>query len=142
LKTKGKRITWNSLMIKSTQIISMEVGMGSQVDDLVAMRDSEALYQIMAEEEDWMIQLDAAEGLIKLGDHRGLDFLLSAQDNDEREIRDSPMVANRRQEMKSEYEREFKKKVENAKTRLQKGRRIFISGRGYFEQGISILGTG
>ncbi|HUI87130.1 MAG TPA: hypothetical protein VLX61_00265 [Anaerolineales bacterium] len=106
--------------------------MGSQINDLVAMGDMEMLYQIMAEDEDWMNQLDAAEGLVKLGDRRGLAFLLTAQDSDEKEIRqvakeilDSPEIANQREELEAEGEREFKQKVENARARLQKGGKVF-----------------
>ena len=62
--------------------------MGTQIDDLVQMRDVETLYELMAEDEDWMNQLDAAEGLVKLGDKRGLEFLLSARQSEDREIRD------------------------------------------------------
>ncbi len=49
--------------------------MGAQINDLVAMGDIDTLYELMSEDEDWMAQLDAAEGLVKLGDARGLDFL-------------------------------------------------------------------
>ena len=53
--------------------------MASQINDLVAMGDIESLYDIMCDNEDWMVQLDAAEGLVKLGDRRGLEFLRSMQ---------------------------------------------------------------
>ena len=48
--------------------------MGSQINDLVAMGDIETLYELMAEDDDWMNRLDAAEGLVKLGDRRGWIF--------------------------------------------------------------------
>jgi len=106
--------------------------MGSQINDLVSMGDVDTLYELMAEDEDWMNQLDAAEGLVKLGDRRGLDFLLSAQDSEEKDVRqvakeilDSPEISDRRQEMEAEDEREFKKKVEAARVRLQKGQKVF-----------------
>lgn len=95
--------------------------MRSQINELVAMGDIETLYELMGEDDDWMNQLDAAEGLVKLGDWSGLDFLLSAEDSEEKEIRQvaeeilvSPLIANRRQELEAEEEREFKKKIENA----------------------------
>ena len=120
--------------------------MGSQINDLVAMGDVETLHELMAEDEDWMNQLDAAEGLVKLGDRRGLDFLFSAADSDEKEIRqvakeilEFPEVANRRQEIEAEREREFKRKVEDAKTRLQKGRKVFRYKMVYLPSGY-ILG--
>ena len=53
--------------------------MGSRIKDLVAMGDVQTLYELMSEDEDWMNQLDAAEGLVRLGDLRGLEFLLSAE---------------------------------------------------------------
>ena len=74
--------------------------MASQIDDLVGMGDVESLYELMAEDDDWMVQLDAAEGLVKLGDARGLEFLLSAEQSEENEMRKvareilaDPMVA-------------------------------------------------
>ncbi len=121
--------------------------MGSQINDLVAMGDVETLYELMAEDDDWMNQLDAAEGLVKLGDRRGLDFLLSAEDNDEKEIRqvakeilDSPDIANRRQGMEAEEERDFKQKVENAKARLQKGHKVFRYKMVYLPSGYILSG--
>jgi hypothetical protein len=120
--------------------------MRSPINDLVAMGDVETLYEIMAEDDDWMNQLDAAEGLVKLGDRRGLDFLLNAEDSEEKEIRqvageilDSPAIANRRQELEAEEEREFKKKIENARARLQKSRKVFRYKLVYLPSG-SILG--
>ena len=53
--------------------------MKTQIDDLVAMRDSDSLYEIMTASDDEVLQVDAAEGLIKLGDPRGLNFLLRAE---------------------------------------------------------------
>jgi len=106
--------------------------MGPQINDLVSMGDIDTLYELMSGDDDWMNQMDAAEGLVKLGDRRGLEFLLNAQDSEEKEIRqvaneilDSPEIANRRQEMEAEDEREFKKKVEAARVRLQKGQKVF-----------------
>ncbi len=116
--------------------------MGPQIKDLVSMGDVETLYELMSEDEDWMDQLDAAEGLVKLGDRRGLEFLLSAQDSEEKEIRqvaneilDSPEIVNRRQEMEAEDEREFKRKVGNARVRLQKGQKVFRYKMVYFPSG-------
>ena len=121
--------------------------MGSQINDLVAMGNIETLHQIMAEDDDWINQLDAAEGLVKLGDRRGLDFLLSAEDSSEKEIRqvakeilDSPDIANLRQELEAEEERDFKRKVENAKARLQKGRKVFRYKMVYLPSGYILSG--
>jgi len=41
--------------------------MATQIDDLVKMRDLETLYELMTEDEEWLTQLEAAEGLVKLG---------------------------------------------------------------------------
>ena len=60
--------------------------MSSQINDLVAMRDTESLYEIMTEDEEWMNQLDAAEGLVKLGDRRGYEFIITATLSDDEEI--------------------------------------------------------
>jgi len=38
--------------------------MSNQIDDLVRMRDIETLYELMTEDEEWLTQLDAAEGLV------------------------------------------------------------------------------
>ena len=52
--------------------------MSSQINELVRMRDVDSLYEIMTEDDEWLNQLDAAEGLLKLGDRRGYEFILSA----------------------------------------------------------------
>ncbi len=106
--------------------------MGSQIDDLVKMRDIETLYELMSEDEDWMTQLDAAEGLVKLGDKRGLEFLLSAKLSEEEEIRDvakeilgAPEVIRMRAEIEADERRLRREKIEIAKRRLQQGRKVF-----------------
>ncbi len=105
--------------------------MGSQINDLVAMRDFETLYELLGDD-DWMTQLDAAEGLVKLGDIRGLEFLLSAQDSEDKQIREvakeilgSPEVSNRRYELEAEERRTREEKVATARKRLQQGRKVF-----------------
>jgi hypothetical protein len=104
----------------------------SQIDELVAMRDAQTLYELMAEDEDWMVQLDAAEGLVRLGDRRGLEFLHSAQHSEEREVREvareileSPGLSRMRREVEDEERRALERKVENARQRLQKGQKVF-----------------
>ena len=57
--------------------------MKSDIDQLVAMQDTDSLHEIMAEDHEWLNQLDAAEGLVKLGDRRGYEFLLSAAQSDD-----------------------------------------------------------
>ena len=60
--------------------------MRSEINDLVAMRDVETLYELMTEDDDWMTQLDAAEGLVKLGDRRGFEFIMTATLSDDESI--------------------------------------------------------
>ncbi len=60
--------------------------MASQIDELVRMRDVETLYELMTEDDEWITQLDAAEGLVRLGDHRGYEFVLSATLSDDDSI--------------------------------------------------------
>ena len=62
--------------------------MAAQIDDLVRMRDIETLFGLMDNDDDWMMQLDAAEGLLRLGERGGLDFLYSATQSESREVRD------------------------------------------------------
>lgn len=106
--------------------------MGPQIKDLIAMGDVQTLYGLMAEDDDWMTQLDAAEGLVKLGDPRGLEFLLSAEQSEEKEVRQvakeilaSPEIARKIEDLEAEEKREFRAKVEVAKKRLQSGRKVF-----------------
>ena len=106
--------------------------MSSQINDLVAMRDVDTLYELMTEDDEWMTQLDAAEGLIKLGDRRGYEFLMTATMSDDesilevaQEIIDSPELAKMRREIEAEREHEHRAHIESAKKRLQKGGKVF-----------------
>ena len=106
--------------------------MSSQINDLVAMRDVDTLYELMTEDDEWMTQLDAAEGLVKLGDRRAYEFLLTATMSDDeailevaQEIFASPELANMRREIEAEREREHRSHIESAKARLQKGGKVF-----------------
>jgi hypothetical protein len=106
--------------------------MGSQINELVKMRDFDTLYEIMSEDEDWMLQLDAAEGLVALGDKRGLEFLLETTQSEYKDMRqvakeilESPDVKRMRDEMEAEERYKHRARVEKAKTRLQKSRKVF-----------------
>jgi hypothetical protein len=106
--------------------------MASQIDELVRMRDVETLYELMTEDEEWMTQLDAAEGLVRLGDRRGYEFLLSATMSDDesilevaQEILGSPEFAKMRDEIEAERARSRRARVESAKKRLQQGGKVF-----------------
>ena len=106
--------------------------MASQIDELVRMRDVETLYELMTEDEEWMTQLDAAEGLVRLGDRRGYEFLLSATMSDDesilevaQEILDSPDFAKMRDQIEAERVRSRSARVDSAKKRLQQGGKVF-----------------
>ena len=106
--------------------------MATQINELIRMRDVETLYELMTEDDEWMTQLDAAEGLIKLGDRRGYEFVLSATLSDDesilevaQEIVDSPEFTRMRTEIEAEYERTHRARVESAKKRLQGGGKVF-----------------
>lgn len=106
--------------------------MASQINDLIRMRDTDTLYELMTEDDDWLTQLDAAEGLILLGDRRGYEFLLSAMMSEQDEMREaaqeifeSPELAKMRSNIEAEREREHRARVEAAKKRLQNGGKVF-----------------
>ncbi|HSJ86071.1 MAG TPA: hypothetical protein VK909_02600 [Anaerolineales bacterium] len=106
--------------------------MSSQVDDLVQMRDIESLYELMTEDEEWLTQMDAAEGLIKLGDRRGFEYVTSALMSDDEEILevaqeivDSPEYARLRSEIDAEQRRKRADSIQSAKKRLQSGGKVF-----------------
>jgi hypothetical protein len=96
------------------------------------MHDIETLYELMAEDEDWMMQLDAAEGLVKLNDRRGYEFLLSAAQSEDEEVREvareilaSPVLRDMKSQMDSELAYERRVHFETAHKRLQKGAKVF-----------------
>jgi len=106
--------------------------MASQIDELVRMRDAETLYELMTEDDEWMTQLDAAEGLVRLGDRRGYEFVLSATMSDDesilevtQEILDSPEFVKMRETVEAERERDHRARMESAKKRLQQGGKVF-----------------
>jgi len=106
--------------------------MASHITELVKMRDIDTLYELMTEDEEWLTQLDAAEGLIQLGDRRGYEFVLIAimsDDDDMREaaqeIFDSPELAKMRSDIEAEREREHRDRIASARKRLQSGGKVF-----------------
>jgi hypothetical protein len=107
--------------------------MKSAVNDLVSMRDVEGLFEIMNETEDWMDQMDAAEGLVALGDRRGLDYLLIARQSDVDEITETateilstPESKRMRNDLEAEKRFDSLKLVETARDRLKKGKKVFL----------------
>ncbi len=106
--------------------------MASQISELVRMRDTETLFELMTEDDEWITRLDAAEGLVMLGDRRGYEFLLSAMMSDDddmretaQEIFDSPELARMRSDLEAEREREHRARITTAKSRLQSGGKVF-----------------
>ncbi|HAV77233.1 MAG TPA: hypothetical protein DCX53_07755 [Anaerolineae bacterium] len=106
--------------------------MANQIDELVRMRDTATLYELMTENEEWLVQLEAAEGLVKLGDRRGYDFLSTAVMSDDedilevaREMLDSPDLLRMKNEMEAEREREHRMHIESARKRIQTGGKVF-----------------
>jgi hypothetical protein len=106
--------------------------MASQIDELVRMRDVDTLFELMTEDDEWLNQLEAAEGLVKLGDRRGYEFLVTATLSDDeeileaaQEILDSPELARMKAEIEAERERERRAHLEAAKKRIQAGGKVF-----------------
>jgi hypothetical protein len=106
--------------------------MASQINELVRMRDVESLYELMTEDDEWMTQLDAAEGLVKLGDRRGYEFLVSAMMSDDesilevaQEIMDSPEFTKMRRDVEAERQQKHRAHIDSAKKRLQIGGKVF-----------------
>ncbi|HSO11627.1 MAG TPA: HEAT repeat domain-containing protein [Anaerolineales bacterium] len=106
--------------------------MSTQIDELVKMRDIETLHELMTEDEEWLVQLEAAEGLVQLGDRRGYEFLLTAVMSDDeeilevaKEILDSPELTRMKNDIEAEREREHRVHIEAAKKRIQSGGKVF-----------------
>jgi hypothetical protein len=120
--------------------------MASQIKELIRMRDVDTLYELMTEEEEWLTQLDAAEGLILLGDRRGYEFLLSTLMSDDdamreaaQEIFDAPELAKMRADIEAEREREHRTRLAAARKRLQNGGKVFRYKMVYLPSG-ALLG--
>jgi hypothetical protein len=106
--------------------------MSSKVDELVRMRDTETLYEIMTEDDDWLIQFDAADGLVKLGDKRAYEFIMTSTLSDDeeilevaQEIMDSPEFARMQADVEAEQARKHAEHIQSAKKRLQSGGKVF-----------------
>lgn len=111
--------------------------MEKAIQDLVEMGDFESLYEVMTEHDDFMYCLDAAEGLVMLGDERGIEFLLEAAESEDedistvaQEILDSPEVRQKREELEGPAAEEKKKQmqasIETAKKRIAEGKKVFV----------------
>ena len=100
--------------------------MAAQIDDLIRMNDIETLFDLMENDEDWMTQLDAAEGLVRLGERGGLDFLYSAEQSDSREVREyakeileDSEVRRKVEDLQAEEKRKRAEKILGARGRIQ-----------------------
>jgi len=106
--------------------------MHKEIDDLVASRDATALYELMVAGDDEFIRLDAAEGLLRLGDPRGLKFLENALESDERDVREfaedvmeSPEIQHLIEQVEAESDRAHDARVAAAKARIAKGGKVY-----------------
>ncbi len=106
--------------------------MESAVQELVKMRDNESLYEVMTENDDWMLCLDAAEGLIQLGDERGIEFLEEAIESDDedisavaQEILASGEVQRMKADIGARQRQERRATFEIAKQRLAQGKKVY-----------------
>lgn len=106
--------------------------MSSTINDLIAMRDAETLYELMTEDDEWMNQFDAAEGLIKLGDKRGYEFVVTALMSDDeeilevaQEILESPEFKRMQADVEAEQKRQHAERIQTARKRLQNGGKVF-----------------
>ncbi len=116
--------------------------MGDAIKNLVSMRDKEGLYELMTGEDDPLMQMDAAEGLIHLGDRRGLDFLLNAVMSTELEtsayadaIMETPEAERFQQQLADEEARLHQRRLEDARVRLRQGKKVFLHKMIYIPSG-------
>lgn len=102
------------------------------IKSLVSARNYDGLFEIMQDSDDWVTQLEAAEGLIKLGDRRGIEFLQDLLNSEYDELSDAAAelldTADARRVLEiieAEIRREYENKVSSARIRLQKGQKVF-----------------
>jgi hypothetical protein len=107
--------------------------MSQAINDLVSMKDVESLLEIMNDGDDWMDQVDAAEGLVKLGDPRGLKYLMFTLQSDDADVRqvveevlDSPDVQRMREQIESDAKLAYQRSLEIARARLKKGGKVYL----------------
>lgn len=107
--------------------------MNKSIEQLVLMHDVAGLNDIMNNSDDWLESLDAAEGLVTLGERSGLEYLLIASQSDDDEIHavvgeilNSPGVKRMREQMEAEERHDRQERLETARLRLQKGRQVFL----------------
>jgi hypothetical protein len=107
--------------------------MEAAIQDLVNMGDIDSLYEVMTEHEDFIYCFDAAEGLIMLGDKRGIEFLVDATQSEDEEISAvaeemlaSPEVRRKREELEGDKKKERQAALESVRKRIAEGKKVFI----------------
>lgn len=108
--------------------------MEQAVQDLLKMGDVESLYEVMTEHDDFIYCLDAAEALVRLGDARGADFLISATESEDEDIRDvaqeildSNEIVKKMKELEVAPEKvDNTAAIEAVKQRIAAGKKAFI----------------
>ena len=120
--------------------------MTSSIDELARMGDRETLNEVMDENDDWMIQLDAAEALVKLNDSRGLEFLLIARESEDEEIvavaeeiLQGPAVRRMKEQLDAGKKTARPERIEKAKLRLQQNKKVFAYKVVYVASGDILL---
>jgi hypothetical protein len=121
--------------------------MESAIRNLVNMRDTESLYEIMTENDDFMLCLDAAEGLVTLGDMRGVEFLQDATESEDEDIKSvaeeilaSPEVRRMHEDVEATKKQARLAVREAARKRLQQGKTVFLYKTIYLPVGDIISG--
>jgi len=106
--------------------------METSIKQLVSMNDTASLLELMNDSQDEFLQLDAAEGLVTLGDKRGLEFLSVARESDDKEIReyaeeilDSSEIKQMQEQIAAEQVKKHQARLLEAGKRLTDGKKVF-----------------
>jgi hypothetical protein len=107
--------------------------MDSALQHLVNTRDIESLYDVMTENDDFLVCLEAAEGLVMLGDLRGVEFIQDATESEDEDIKAvaeeilaSPELRRVREDVLARKRQERQARLETARQRLQQGKTVFL----------------
>lgn len=101
--------------------------MKSEIDRLLSKGKVEDLVFIMNNNHDWIKQLDAAEALIKLQDHRGQEFLnesLKSKNSDIREVAREILEGLNLETTKSTHKKPYAGAGQYMATRQHKGMKV------------------
>ncbi len=107
--------------------------MTTAIEDLVRMNDVATLLEIMEDERDEFLQMDAAEGLVQLGNKRGLEYLTLASESEEKDVReyareilDSADVKRMKEQIVFEQKKQHQARILEVKKRLAEGKKVFL----------------